>query len=98
MQSSGRVTLANLTLCSTPSAFLISASSCSPCSGPGQYSDMEGSAFCKTAPAGHKPKDDRTGGTAYEGHHPIFKAETQTFVNRLGKRLEASLQSILDKL
>ena len=35
--------------------------SCSACSGEGQYSNVEGTAVCKTAPAGRKPNSDRTG-------------------------------------
>ena len=35
--------------------------SCSACSGQGQYSDTEGAAVCKTAPFGTKPSPDRTG-------------------------------------
>ena len=39
------------------------ATSCSACSGPGEYSDAEGSAVCRMAPAGHEPNADRTGVT-----------------------------------
>jgi len=34
---------------------------CTECSGPGQYADENLSSVCKTAPAGHKPRADRTG-------------------------------------
>ena len=37
------------------------ATSCTECSGPGQYSDESLSSACKTAPAGHKPNAYRTG-------------------------------------
>ena len=35
--------------------------SCSTCSGEGQYSDTEGAAVCEIAPSGTKPSPDRTG-------------------------------------
>ncbi|GMH48997.1 hypothetical protein TrVE_jg8778 [Triparma verrucosa] len=34
---------------------------CSPCTGPGQYSDASKLSTCKTAAAGEKPNSDRTG-------------------------------------
>jgi len=39
----------------------VGATSCPACLGAGEYSDTSKSASCKTAPAGHKPNDDRNG-------------------------------------
>ena len=37
------------------------AGACLPCDGPGEYADEAGSPICKTAPAGTKPRANRTG-------------------------------------
>ena len=59
--SPGSVPIASVcTACKKGKYAQFGDTSCSVCFDNGQYSDTDGAAFCKTAPAGHKPNTDRT--------------------------------------